>query len=298
MTNSCLPCRGIQRLTPATIFNRPGLSQIRYKAGDYGQFLESMLAAISDTAPHLGNREAARLALGNLRTRETDDPSIALMDAWSVLADVLTFYQERFANEAFLGTATRPESLHELSRLLGYEPRPGLSSSVLLSFEVDDRSDEVRIPAGTAAKSTPRPGTPDQPQTFETSDDFAARADWNAIRPRLTQPQNLAQGTLAELKRVYVKGTGLRIEPNDWLAIGNAESLDKPELKQVREVEERTSPIDQQVTVLHLVVDPLSVAELLAEIEMAFNHYFADVKATGLFQNTVTDNLDKLLGNS
>ena len=47
----------------------------------------------------------------SLLTRSADDPTIALLDAWSVLGDVLTFYTERIANEGFLRTATELRSV-------------------------------------------------------------------------------------------------------------------------------------------------------------------------------------------
>ena len=52
-----------------------------------------------------------RPALAGLRTRDDDDFSIALLDAWATVADVLTFYQERIANESYLRTATERRSL-------------------------------------------------------------------------------------------------------------------------------------------------------------------------------------------
>ena len=60
-----------------------------------------MLAALSDPAFP---------ALAPLRTRDTTDFSIALLDAWAVALDILTFYQERFANEAYLRTAVDQRS--------------------------------------------------------------------------------------------------------------------------------------------------------------------------------------------
>ena len=51
-----------------------------------------------------------------LRTRDSTDFSIALLDAWAVALDILTFYQERFANEAFLRTAVDQRSVFELAR--------------------------------------------------------------------------------------------------------------------------------------------------------------------------------------
>ena len=41
------------------------------------------------------------------------------------VADVLTFYQERIANEGFLRTATERRSVLELARAIGYELKPG-----------------------------------------------------------------------------------------------------------------------------------------------------------------------------
>ena len=72
------------------------------------------------------------MPLAGLTTRDPSDPSIALLDAWAVVADVLTFYQERIANEGYLPTALERRSLLELSRLIGYRLRPGVSASVRL----------------------------------------------------------------------------------------------------------------------------------------------------------------------
>ena len=47
------------------------------------------------------------MPLAGLTTRDPSDPSIALLDAWAVVADVLTFYQERIANEGYLPTRHR-----------------------------------------------------------------------------------------------------------------------------------------------------------------------------------------------
>ena len=75
-------------------------------------------------------------ALAALKTRDDDDFSIALLDASSVMLDILTFYQERLANESYLRTATQLQSLTELARLIGYQPAPGVSASIYLSFSL------------------------------------------------------------------------------------------------------------------------------------------------------------------
>src|SRR6516164_8050292 len=121
----CGCCAGLGIETPQLITNRPALSSIAYRAGRYSTFNASMLAALSDPAFP---------ALAPLRTRDTTDFSIALIDAWSVAMDILTFYQERFANEAYLRTATDQRSVFELARLVGYAPSSGVAASAVLAF--------------------------------------------------------------------------------------------------------------------------------------------------------------------
>ena len=181
----CNSCQGIQVLTPLATQNRGGLRSLRNRIGDHASFLETMLARISTSSVSLhGSEEDVRPLLERLLSRESDDPAVAMFDAWATIADSLTFYQERLANESYLGTAKQRESVEYLAKLLGYEPRQGLSSSVYLAFEIDSDSGTATIPEGTQAKSTPVPGSNLQPQTFETSEDFVGHQRWNRIRPR------------------------------------------------------------------------------------------------------------------
>ena len=106
-------------------------------------------------------------ALAGLKTRDTDDFSIALLDASSVMLDILTFYQERLANESYLRTATQLQSLTELARLIGYQPAPGVGSSVYLSFTLqaapgsstDPATAAITIPKGSRRCRASRTGT-------------------------------------------------------------------------------------------------------------------------------------------
>src|ERR1700751_3359594 len=117
---TCGCCFGISVMTPQGECNLPGLSSIAYRTGTWATFKESMLARLSS---------AEYPALMGLKTRDDDDFSIALLDAGSVMLDILTFYQERLANESYLRTATQLQSLTQLARLVGFQPAPGGSSS-------------------------------------------------------------------------------------------------------------------------------------------------------------------------
>src|SRR3990167_1810208 len=108
--------------------------------------------------------------LSGLPTRDSDDPALAVGDAWSMGLDVLSFYQERIANEGYLRAATERRSLEELARGIGYALRPAVSASTYLAFTIEDAVGaprSVTIPRGTQVQSVPGPG--ELPQTFETT---------------------------------------------------------------------------------------------------------------------------------
>src|SRR5579872_3120546 len=193
MKQPCGCCSGIQTVIPVPEANRPGLPALSYRAGTHATFLESMIARLSnlylDAPVSPGSATLERIfPLNALTTRESTDPSLALLDAWATVADVLTFYQERIANEGYLPTAMERRSILELARLVGYRSRPGISSSVYLAFTVATGFNGA-IPAGTRAQSLPGPGQ--TTQYFETSEDLPARDVWNALKPLVTRPQSI-----------------------------------------------------------------------------------------------------------
>jgi predicted phage baseplate assembly protein len=154
--------------------------------------------------------------LEGITTRDPSDPSIALLDAWATVADVLTFYQERNANEGYLRTATERRSVLELARLVGYVPRPGVAASVYLAYTVDDKQVEPTvIAAGSAAQSIPGPG--ETSETFETSEDVEARRDWNNLEVRRTRPQNITLADVLTVGVLYITGPTMTLKKGDAL---------------------------------------------------------------------------------
>lgn len=170
------------------ISNRPGLPAIAYRVGDYRSFYQRMLSNLSKNL--LGEGENP---LKYLTTRDQADPAIALLDAWAVVVDVLTFYQERIANEGYLRTAIESRSIRELVRAIGYELNPGVAASVYLAFTVEDTPDGLpvaKVPQGTGLTSIPV--ADESPQVFETSEDLIARLEWNALKPRPAKSQQIS----------------------------------------------------------------------------------------------------------
>jgi Baseplate J-like protein len=208
---TCGCCSGISVATPVGEKNLPGLSAITYRTGTWVTFRESMLARLSSSDYP---------ALAYLKTRDTDDFSIALLDASSIVLDILTFYQERLANESYLRTATELRSLIELAQLINYQPAPGISAETYLAFTIkaapglpsNPNTPALTIPAGTQVQSVPAQNQ--APQYFETSADILAKADWSAL-PISTGKPWMPPGA----DGLYLVGTTTQLNPGDSLLI-------------------------------------------------------------------------------
>src|SRR5689334_16748244 len=85
---------------PKTITNRPGLPRIDYRIGAYAELREHMM--------YLLNQDPTLSAWTH---RGVDDPGIALLESAAVVGDILTFYQQHYANEQYLRTAQWRESI-------------------------------------------------------------------------------------------------------------------------------------------------------------------------------------------
>src|SRR5215210_1647050 len=214
LLDECGCCEGLEVGTPAEVYNRPGLSAIAYRIGTHARFKRSMLARLSDS----------RLpALHDLNTREDDDFAVALLDAWATVADVLTFYSERIANESYLRTATERVSLLHLARLIGYELKPGVAAGAHLAFEIEDTPEVPSVPRvvdiGKGTKVQSLPGQDELPQTFETVEKIEARPERNRLRPRRTEPKKPDEDDT----EVYLKGVTTGLLPGDGLLFVGSE---------------------------------------------------------------------------
>ena len=257
--NDCSCCEGISYQTPVGIYNLPGLSSIKYRVGTHFKFKSSMLAGLS---------MAGLPDLRNLKTRDDDDFSIALIDAWATVADVLTFYQEYIANESYLRTAKERESVLNLARLIGYELRPGVAASAYLAFTIEGAQGSpgfADIDAGTKVQSIPDPGK--LPQIFETMEKIKAKAEWNEIKPRLTRRHPVRK----DMDVFYFEGTSTGLKPGDGLLISSEDPKEAPAFRQVKNVtpqpiEKRTLVELQKMPVMQSSIKLMNAAPIKSRI--------------------------------
>jgi predicted phage baseplate assembly protein len=225
------------KMEEPSVENPPGQPALDYRISTHSAFLRRMIARLpKQTLPDGEN--AGQRPLTDLTTRAGDDPAIALLDAWAIVGEILSFYQERIANEGYVRTATERRSVLELARAIGYELSPGVAAETYLAFTLDNAEsspDEATISAGTQVQSIPAKEG-ELPQTFETAQDFDAKVWWNKLHPQLTRPQTI---TLSA-KTIYLKGTNLNLTPGDRMLLvqkDSAGNVQKTARKRVRTVE-------------------------------------------------------------
>jgi hypothetical protein len=140
---------------PQPICNLSGLSAISYRVGDFVAFRYQLLEPLPSETELTAWRPGAQGDLG-----------MQMVEWWAYLADILTFDNERIANETYLDTAALPESVNHLVQLLGYRPKPALGAKGTLAALLSPSARlPLTVPAGLQIQSKPGPGQ--QPQIFQ-----------------------------------------------------------------------------------------------------------------------------------
>jgi hypothetical protein len=160
----------------------------------HGAIFERLIAALGEEG-----------TLDGLSTRDSTDPAIALIDAWAGALHVLAFSAARLAEDVDLAVSQDKASLLELTRLIGYAPRPAISAATTLAFTVDPNApSDPTIPAGTQVATIPRAN--ELPLTFETASDLLARSAWNAFAPARAASAQVVTASTTEL---VISGTNV-----------------------------------------------------------------------------------------
>jgi hypothetical protein len=199
MTNgSNCPCDTF--VFPETIYNAPGLPAIRYRAGDFVTLREALLQALP-----------GEVELANWKPTASGDLALQLIEWWAYLGDIVTFYNERIANEDYLRTTVLDQSVRRLVSLLGYRPRPGIGATATLAALVSAKL-PLSLPQGLAVQSKPGPGS--SPQIFE----LTAATTLQPLDHVSADPVP-SQLTLGADGRVLLAGTVGSIKNSDELVV-------------------------------------------------------------------------------
>lgn len=114
--------------------------QIDYTSRDFEAIRDDMIALIPFFLPEWRNRDAS-------------DFGITLIELFAYMGDIMSYYIDRAANEAFIDTASQRDSVLRQARLLDYTPTPSTPAEVTLSFSTTNTSAQI-VPKGTQVSTT------------------------------------------------------------------------------------------------------------------------------------------------
>lgn len=154
-----------------TINLRNNRQAIDYLARDYASFRKALIDLIPAKLPEWTDRSEANFG-------------IVLIELFAYMADILSYYQDSIANEAFLATAQERRSVIQHLRLIGYEMAPAAPATGRLNVIVGNNvNDTVEI----------RPG--DQFSTPSTAERTSMLFEYVDTKPLVLDLSKLVAGT-------------------------------------------------------------------------------------------------------
>ena len=119
-----------------------------YTNRDYASLLASML-------------DLAALKFPEWTDRSENDLGRLLLESFAYVGDVLLYYQDRIANEAFLSTAVERRSIIDLLSLIGYTLATPAPATAELTIEApNDTTDPIQIDVGATFATKASLGNP------------------------------------------------------------------------------------------------------------------------------------------
>lgn len=132
-------------------------SAIDFTSRDYASLRQTMIDGIPARMPEW-------------TSRSPQDPGIVLIELFATMGDILSYYADRVASEAFLPTATQRSSILKLAALLNYRPRGTTAARVTLQFTMSPDT-TFTVPAGTEVRTITADGNT-APVLFTTDADL------------------------------------------------------------------------------------------------------------------------------
>lgn len=111
--------------------------------------------------------EYAERAFPDWRPGSEGDFGVLLLELLAYVGDVNSYYVDRAQREAYLSTASQPESIYHIASMLGYVPHSGTPATGLVLLKNTDTDRPLEVPEGTLLTSTFDAGL-DAEMLFET----------------------------------------------------------------------------------------------------------------------------------
>lgn len=145
---------------------------VDYTSRDYTSILSDMTTLIPNFSPEWTNRDPA-------------DFGMTLLELFAYMGDLLNYYIDRAANEAFITTATQRQSVLQLANMLGYTPTDATAATVTLTFQ-NSTASPVTLPAKTQVATSLVANATTSQVVFETDSAVTIPAKVGAVNGSAT----------------------------------------------------------------------------------------------------------------
>ena len=131
------------------------IPQVDYTSRDYASIREDLIDLIPEYAPLWTNRDPS-------------DFGMTILETFSYMGDILNYYIDKSANEAFISTASQRDNVLQLAKLLGYRPTQSTASTVTVTF-TNTTASSITVPALTQVATSTISNASNNQIVFETN---------------------------------------------------------------------------------------------------------------------------------
>ena len=141
-----------------------GLKRFQYVDKDHAAIVANVIARLKE-----------RYGEDAWNDFEEDSSGVMLLEAFAYIVDLLLFYLDRQANEAYLPTATERQNLINLCKLIGYSPAGAQPAQADITVSINEpHATDVTLPEGAQIET--QGGV-----IFETKEDAVIRAGESSV---------------------------------------------------------------------------------------------------------------------
>ena len=131
------------------------IPQVDYTSRDYASIREDLIDLIPEYAPLWTNRDPA-------------DFGMTILETFSYMGDILNYYIDKSANEAFISTASQRDNVLQIAKLLGYKPTESTAATVTVTF-TNTSASPITVPALTQVATSTVSSASSNQIVFETN---------------------------------------------------------------------------------------------------------------------------------
>jgi hypothetical protein len=162
------------------------IPQVDYTSRDYTALRADLIDLIPFYAPLWTNRDPA-------------DFGITILETFAYMGDILNYYIDKSANEAFISTASQRENILQLAKLLGYKPTEPTAATCTVTFS-NASDNTINVPKLTRVATSAVSNASTDQIIFETDAEINVPAGSTTTTVTATQGITVSNELVGESK--------------------------------------------------------------------------------------------------